>query len=147
LKNTDGQQDKSQSRARVGRRATRNTPPPRPPTTPCSTTHRCGCSPTTGPAPKKGSFAEILQRVQAVHDLKGADYGNEEDEYANLVSSKAWGIPPWVAAMQRSEDKHKRLQAFHQRGVLRNESVEDSLRDNAAYGVIAWLLYEMEEGS
>jgi hypothetical protein len=42
----------------------------------------------------------------------------------------------------RANDKMARLQTFVRRRQLRNESVEDSLRDLAVYAVIALVLYE-----
>ncbi|OFW65584.1 MAG: hypothetical protein A2Y74_06990 [Actinobacteria bacterium RBG_13_63_9] len=90
-------------------------------------------------------FHEILAGLGDLHDQKQADYGTDEDPFHNIPqSANDWGIPPWVAAMIRGTDKVRRLQAFHRKGVLKNESAMDSLRDLAVYAVIALVLMEEE---
>jgi hypothetical protein len=86
-------------------------------------------------------FAEILAELQALHDKKNQDYGRPEDHYANVRASQGWGVAPWIGALIRAGDKITRLQTYAQRGVLMNESVEDSLRDLAVYACIALALY------
>ena len=86
-------------------------------------------------------FRAILQELQSLHDKKGADYGTGDDPYANVRASERFGIPPWVGALIRQQDKIIRLQSFITKGHLENESVEDSLLDNAVYAIIALVLY------
>lgn len=84
-------------------------------------------------------FAEVLAKMQQLHDSKAADYtGTRAD---NLDASAAWGIPAWVGCLIRAEDKLARLKTFVERGHLLNESVEDSLIDNAVYAVLAVVKY------
>lgn len=90
------------------------------------------------------SFTNILAEVQAMHDKKSKDYGRDVDPYANVRASDAFGIPGWVGALIRQNDKMRRLQKFAQDGYLANESVEDSLLDNIVYGIIALALYREE---
>ena len=90
------------------------------------------------------TFDEAVAKVIAIHDAKGVDYGTDEDDRANLRASEAFGIPAWVGTLVRANDKMMRLQAFAQRGVLENESVEDSLLDLATYAVLALSLYQVE---
>lgn len=90
------------------------------------------------------SFTDILAEVQAMHDKKSKDYGRAVDPYANVRASDAFGIPGWVGALIRQNDKMRRLQKFAQDGYLANESVEDSLLDNIVYGIIALALYREE---
>lgn len=87
-------------------------------------------------------FHELLAELGRLHDLKQADYGKDEDPFANVRSSEEWGVAPWVGAMVRLNDKVKRLQSFVRNGSLNNEGVEDSLRDIAVYAVIALVLWE-----
>lgn len=86
-------------------------------------------------------FSDILNELQALHDKKQADYGTGADPFANIRASEQFGIPAWLGAIVRANDKVSRLQAFARKGKLANESVEDSLRDLAVYSVIALLLY------
>jgi hypothetical protein len=90
-------------------------------------------------------FHEILRELGELHDRKSADYGSDKDPYANVRASQDFGIPPWVGAVLRAHDKITRIKSFIQKGNLRNESLEDSLRDVAVYFIIALDLYEEGE--
>lgn len=97
--------------------------------------------------PNSARFHQILEEMGKLHDKKQMDYGKSEDPFANVRSSKDWGIKPWVGAYMRLCDKIKRLQAFVEKGVLENESIEDSLIDIPVYAVIALVLYEEEKAA
>lgn len=87
-------------------------------------------------------FHEILKELGELHDKKQADYGRDNDPFANVRASEEWGVPAWIGAMVRLTDKVRRLQRFAQRGSLMNEGAEDSLRDIAVYAIIALVLLE-----
>jgi hypothetical protein len=86
-------------------------------------------------------FVRVLEEIKALHDRKQADYGTDEDPFANVRASERFGIRPWVGALVRLNDKITRLQTFIRKGRLMNESVEDSLMDIAVYAIIALVLY------
>lgn len=89
-------------------------------------------------------FMEAIQEVIDMHDRKGSDYGSQEDPFSNVSASAQWGIPPWVGAMMRANDKVVRLQAAARGSTLRNEGIEDSLLDIATYSLIALCLFRRE---
>lgn len=89
-------------------------------------------------------FNEIAADLCALHDKKMADYGADDDPYANVRGSIDFGVAPWVGASIRLNDKVRRLQAFARKGSLKNEAIEDSFRDIAVYAIIALILYEQE---
>src|SRR5271166_4599289 len=89
-------------------------------------------------------FLKILDEMRELHERKSAEYGQSEDAFTNVRSSKAFGVPPWVGVMIRAHDKMIRVQSFLQNGSLKNESLEDSLMDLAAYAVIALALRREE---
>src|SRR5437899_2126780 len=91
---------------------------------------------------KPDRFGAIIDELKELHNKKSADYGSGADPYANVRSSADFGVPPWVGAMIRGNDKITRIKAFIRNGNLKNESLEDSLRDLAAYAVIALVLWE-----
>ena len=91
------------------------------------------------------AFAQILEELQALHDKKNQDYGTEEDPLANVRASEDFGIPAWTGAMIRANDKVTRIKTFCKKGVLANESLEDSLLDLATYTVIAIQLYREQK--
>lgn len=86
-------------------------------------------------------FREIVEELILLHEKKGADYGSEEDPLGNLRAAEKFGIPAWVGTVLRANDKMARIQRFVNRRQLRNESVEDSLRDLAVYAILGLQLY------
>lgn len=100
------------------------------------------------PSSTSARFHELLVETGELHDLKQADYGTDSDPFANVRASAAWGVRPWVGAMVRLNDKVTRLQSMVATGgELKNEPVEDSLRDIAVYALIALVLYEEENAN
>ncbi|KKK88665.1 hypothetical protein LCGC14_2740830 [marine sediment metagenome] len=87
-------------------------------------------------------FKAILRRIQETHDKKGADYGTDEDPFANVNAASEFDIDPIVGILLRMNDKMMRFKSFVKKGTLVNESVEDSLLDLAVYSIIALTLYE-----
>ena len=94
--------------------------------------------------PNSKRFHELLKEIGELHDRKQEDYGSDDDPFANLRGSEKWGIPAWLGALVRLNDKVVRLQAFARKRKLANESAEDSMRDIAVYAIIALVLYEQE---
>jgi hypothetical protein len=85
--------------------------------------------------------------MEDLHYKKQKDYGRTEDPFANVRASEDFGIPGWVGAVIRGNDKMKRLQKFAQGDKLVNESVEDSFLDLAVYMIIGLILFrETNEG-
>jgi len=91
-------------------------------------------------------FNRILTEMAALHAKKGKDYGDTTDPYANVRASADFGVPPWVGALIRLNDKITRLKSFIRRGELANEGALDSIQDIAVYAVIMRVLYEEENG-
>lgn len=89
----------------------------------------------------KEFYANAIQAC-LLHATKQKDYGKPNDPFANVRSSEEWGVPGWVGAMVRANDKVKRLQTFANTGVLANEGVRDSLLDIAVYSLIALTLFD-----
>lgn len=87
-------------------------------------------------------FMRILVEMANLHMKKSFDYGTASDPYANVRASKDFSIPPWVGALVRQNDKLVRLKSFLKKGSVANESVRDSLIDNAVYAAIALVLYD-----
>lgn len=94
--------------------------------------------------PLSDRFHELLRDAGDMHDAKQADYGSDSDPFANVRAASEWGMPGWVGAMVRVNDKVRRLQAFARKGTLANESAQDSFMDIAVYALIAHVLYSEE---
>jgi hypothetical protein len=90
-------------------------------------------------------FHALLKQIGDLHDKKQADYGTDGDPFANVRASAEWGVPSWVGALVRLNDKVHRLKQFAKKGALANESAEDSMMDIAVYALIALVLYRERE--
>lgn len=91
-------------------------------------------------APEAPSFASILSELQAMHDKKSKDYGGNTGQ-DNIRQSESFGIPAWLGAIIRQNDKITRIKSFCLNHKLENESLGDTLIDNAVYAVLALQLY------
>lgn len=92
-------------------------------------------------------YKQVLDDMWELHVKKGTDYGSGADFLANLRASEDYGIPAWVGALIRQNDKLIRLKNAAKGVDLANESVEDSLIDNACYAVLALVLYRETRSS
>lgn len=86
-------------------------------------------------------YERLLKEMWHLHSKKAADYGTDADLFSNIRASEEIGIPAWKGAFLRAKDKVKRINAYCLNGSLANEGVEDSFMDNAAYNLIALLLF------
>lgn len=97
-------------------------------------------------------YHALLREAGELHDAKQADYGEDDDPFANVRASADFGVPGWIGAILRGNDKMKRLQKAARQRLsgkkvrLQNESMENSLLDLAVYSLIALVLYEEEQG-
>lgn len=92
-------------------------------------------------------FRKILDQMWEMHCRKADDYGSDEDSLANVRGSVEYGIPSWMGAMLRANDKVHRIKRYAKKGKLSNEGVEDSFLDLAAYAVLALVLFREERAS
>jgi hypothetical protein len=92
--------------------------------------------------PASERFHALLQEMGELHDAKQADYGLDDDPFANVRASEGFGIPGWVGCMVRGADKVKRLQTLAVKGELGNEAAVDAFMDLAVYAIIGRILFE-----
>lgn len=92
-------------------------------------------------------FQKVLDEMWELHLKKGNDYGSDSDFLANLRASEDYGIPAWIGALIRQNDKLIRLKNVAKGLELANESAADSLLDNACYAVLALVLYRETLGT
>ena len=91
-------------------------------------------------------YLKLLDEMRELHVRKAADYGRDVDPLANVRAAIEFGIPAWLGVMVRANDKMHRIKSLAVNGSLKNESVEDSLMDLAAYALIALVLYREQKG-
>lgn len=94
--------------------------------------------------PGSVAFKARLDEMWELHRRKANDYGDSSsgDSLANIRASEDFGIPGWLGALLRGNDKIHRLKEYARHQNLANESARDSLIDLACYAVIALVLYD-----
>jgi hypothetical protein len=90
-------------------------------------------------------YQELLGEMSRLHAHKARDYGTDHDSLANVRASREWGLADYLGVFIRMGDKIQRIKTWSQKGTLANESIYDSLKDLAAYALIAHVL--IEEGA
>ena len=106
---------------------------------------RTTATPNNEPLPKS-AFDSVIEEIVALHYKKQSDYGRMDigDPFANVRASEDFGIPGYLGAIIRANDKVRRLQKFARGGTMVNESAEDSMLDAAVYFIIALCLFREE---
>jgi hypothetical protein len=100
--------------------------------------------------PSNVRLLKILDEMKTLSMKKQADYGSEEDPFANVREGAiAMGMRPWIGAALRMNDKMRRINKAARLGPesLENDSLLDDFIDMALYSAIAKVLLEEEEQS
>lgn len=88
------------------------------------------------------SVDDLLDLMKETHDRKQADYGTDQEPFTNVLASQELGIHPVLAICIRMNDKVTRIKSFLKKGILQNESLDDSLIDIAVYAIIAVVIIQ-----
>ncbi len=88
-------------------------------------------------------FYELLQQMADLHSRKNHDYAGD-DPLSNLRASEEIDIPAWKGILIRLMDKWGRLKTFAKTGSfeVKDESVNDTLMDNAVYSLLCIIVLE-----
>lgn len=94
-------------------------------------------------------FYKLLTQMAELHSRKNHDYAGDENPLRNFYKCMAMGLTPFQGIMVRLSDKWSRLESFMKQGILEviEESVEDTLLDNAVYSLLAIILLREEHES
>ena len=89
-------------------------------------------------------FYKLLDELKEIHSNKNYDYSGEGDPFRNLKLSEMMGIPAWKGCLVRMSDKFSRLCSFAKKEEykVKNESIEDTLKDLAIYSLICVILFK-----
>lgn len=87
-------------------------------------------------------FYMLLGDMAELHSRKNHDYAGSGDPLRNFYKSREQGVEPWRGIMIRLSDKWSRLESFCRQNELKvkDESLEDTLMDNAVYSLLAIIL-------
>ena len=94
-------------------------------------------------------FYQLLDELKEIHSQKNHDYAGEDDPLKNFRMSENMGIPAWKGCLIRISDKFSRLCSFAKKEEyeVKDESIEDTLKDLAVYSLICLILYRGENNS
>ena len=94
---------------------------------------------------EKSDFVEYLELMQEIHEAKNSDY-SPEGEFGNFAESERVGIPAWMGAFIRLQDKYQRIVNLirGKERKVKDEALEDTLLDLANYAIIVLCLRNKE---
>lgn len=83
-------------------------------------------------------FYQLLNEIAELHSRKNHDYSKDGDPLSNLRACEAIGIPAYKGVLVRLQDKWSRLVELSKKEAkVKEESVEDTLKDMAVYALLA----------
>ncbi len=91
---------------------------------------------------RNAAFDALLAEIKELHDKKNHDYAQDTDPLSNFRRSQAFGVPAWKGILVRLSDKWSRIEQLASGKVAKNESMRDSLMDNAVYSLLGILLLD-----
>ncbi len=87
-------------------------------------------------------FDALITEIQQLHEKKNHDYATDGDPLSNLRRATQLGVEPWRGVLVRLTDKWSRIEQLASGKKAKNESLRDSLIDNAVYSLLAILLLD-----
>ena len=92
-------------------------------------------------------FYELVEEIASLHERKNQDYG-DGNPFGNFLEARNLGVTPFKGVLVRLSDKWKRICTLSKKkdfqGQVKDESLEDTLMDNAVYSLIAIVLLREE---
>jgi hypothetical protein len=88
------------------------------------------------------AFIKLIDEIVQLHDSKNSDYASDADPLSNFRRSEAFGVPAWKGICVRMTDKWSRIEQLSSGKAPKNESLRDSLIDNAVYSLLAIIALE-----
>jgi hypothetical protein len=97
--------------------------------------------------PKRNpKFHALIAEIVALHESKNHDYASDADPLSNFRRSSSVGVEPYRGIVVRMTDKWSRIEQLMSGKSPKNESLRDSLIDNAVYSLLAVVLLDESEG-
>lgn len=94
---------------------------------------------------RNAAFDKLIQEIHALHESKNSDYAADADPLSNLRRAEAFGVPAWKGVLVRLTDKWSRIEQLANGKTPKNESLRDSLIDNAVYSLLCVLLLDEKQ--
>jgi hypothetical protein len=90
-------------------------------------------------------FQVLVDELLKLHNDKNNDYATDEDPLSNLRGAVRLGVNPVTGVVLRLTDKWARIEQLIKGKSPKNESLRDSLMDNAAYSLLAIILLDEQD--
>ena len=92
--------------------------------------------------PGHPEFFKLLGLMALTHARKNADYSGIEEPLKNLTACEDVGLPAWKGVVVRMIDKWARIKQLTKKAEYygKDESMEDTLLDNAVYSLLCIVL-------
>lgn len=91
-------------------------------------------------------FYELILESIELHARKNHDYAIDGDPLSNLRACEALGISAYKGVLIRLQDKYSRLiELSRKEAAVKEESVEDTLKDMAIYSLLAITLLRRDK--
>jgi len=95
--------------------------------------------------PGHSEIYKLIGKLIQTHAKKSHDYGVDDPMGNFEFSSQITNVPAWFGAFIRMTDKWGRLKSLlRKEQLVKEESLEDTLLDNALYSLIVSALYDKE---
>ena len=93
-------------------------------------------------------FYALIEELKDIHSRKNHDYAGD-DPLSNFRMSEKMGVPAWKGILIRLSDKFSRLCSFAKKEEykVKDENIEDTLKDMAIYSILCILLYRERDHS
>lgn len=91
------------------------------------------------------AFGKVIAEIQQLHDAKNSDYAVDGDPLSNFRRCEALGVPAFKGVLVRMTDKWSRIEQLANGKTPKNESLRDSLIDNAVYSLLAVILLDEQQ--
>ena len=94
-------------------------------------------------------FYKYLGKMALIHALKNMDYGDGDPLGNFKFSEEITGIPAWKGALVRLTDKWGRIKSLlkKEKAYVQDETLEDTLLDNAVYSLLVLALRQQQQAS
>lgn len=94
-------------------------------------------------------FYKLLEKMAELHSRKNHDYAGTKNPLKNLRACERLNISSFIGVIIRLQDKWSRIEEFINSGQLavKDESVIDTLLDNAVYSLLAIILFEEQQNN
>jgi hypothetical protein len=87
-------------------------------------------------------FDALVKEILELHERKNHDYAEDADPLSNFRRSARVGVDPFHGVLVRLSDKWSRVEQLAQGKTAKNESLRDTLIDQAVYSLIAVILLD-----